>query len=184
MHLSFLSDYIVKSDNNVVKMLHAPLWIVIVNSGEVIKIDGPEVNKKKSPVIVALLQWETNDGASGHYQALKPQPCNCQTTWASRKCMLCQQPLCQACECNCKQSFVNEISTEEENVRGQDCLLEEREVQGTAEVEDIRCREGDETQELNCQQEYIKRLGKVLKKMKIRGAKLGINRYSFVTIET
>ena len=137
-------------------MLQAPLWVVIVNSGKVIKIDGPRVSREQSPLIVALLQWETNDGDSGHYQSLHPQPCSCNTTWASRICLLCQEALCQACECNCKQ-----ISTEEDNVRGQDSLLEEREVQDTAEVEDTGCLEVDETQELNCQQDYIKKLGKV-----------------------
>ena len=89
-----------------VRYFKRPIWVIIVNDGTIVKLNPPEeLAGSTDPIVVALLQWNRVDGASGHYQSMSPQPCTgCAQTWASLKCKNCPQPRCQSCHCNCGSS--------------------------------------------------------------------------------
>ena len=143
-----------------VRYFQCPIWIILVNDKTTLKLDPPEeLSESPNPIVLALLQWDGENGPTGHYQSVQPKPCDtCNKIWSSRKCTHFAKSLCQGCNCKCNTDLLStmdgdsdgrkelpttyNIEEEEgcvtEKNTNSDEELEEEEIVGSAEIAIIK----------------------------------------------
>ena len=143
-----------------VRYFRCPIWIILVNDKTTLKLNPPEeLAESPNPIVLALLQWDGENGPTGHYQSVQPEPCDtCHKIWSSKKCTHLAKSLCQGCNCKCNDDLLStmdgdsngrkELPTTYNIEEEEGCVtkkntksdeeLEEEEIVGSAEIEIIK----------------------------------------------